>query len=150
MTPGQAVEILAVFEQADDYESLSWRVTKSPDDSYEMRLFANCSDLFFWATADCEEVEFADLGLLNATLADLRELNCEYLLPELFACRKRKLRPQAPAYKNYDVAVRALFDACCTEEERADADRKDRQWWLAFAATQAKRQQKGHDNADSR
>lgn len=132
MTPEQAVKVLRLWEQADLYEDIHWHV--DPDGS--VRLYANCSDLFYWATADSEEIVPDDLPLLERTLADLKAVDAAYNLPELFVARKRKLRPQKPCYKHFDVPVAALFDACSTEKERKQADEKDRSWWLAFAHSQ--------------
>lgn len=136
MTPYQAAEVFALFERADDYdEGLFWRVDmQSP--GRNVKLFAQCSDLFFWATADLEEITAGDIPLLRRTLEDLEAADASYELAPLFAARKRKLRPQKPCYKDYSPAVAALYDACCTEKERASADRKDRNWWLSFAASQ--------------
>ena len=134
MTPYEAAEVLALFDQADDHEGVFWRVDM--DHGRDVKLFANCSDLFYWATADAEEITREDIPLLRQTLADLKAVDAAYNLNELFAARKRKLRPQRPCYRHFEAPVAALFDACCTEEERAEADRKDRDWWLAFAASQ--------------
>lgn len=135
VTPEEAAFVLHLWDRADLYEDLMWRVDRT-DGSYDVRMHANCSDLFFWATADCEEILPADFPLLVQTLQDLEAVGCAYNLPELFAARKRKLRPQAPCYKHFEDAVKPLFDACCTTEERADADRKDQDWWIAFVHSQ--------------
>jgi hypothetical protein len=133
MTPSEAAAVLSVFERADDYESLMWRVDMRPAPEPGVKLFALCNDVFFWATADAEEIAAADLALLEACLADLAKAREPYYLAELFAARKRKLRPQKPVYKGMNEATAALFDACCTEEERAAAERKDAAWWIAVA-----------------
>jgi len=132
VTPNEAAAIFAVFEKADDYEALMWRVDMKPDVP-EIKLFAKCNDVFFWATADAEEITAADLPLLRSCLADLEKADAPYYLDWLFAARKRKLRPQKPCYKNMETDVAALFDACCTEAERADAEKRDAAWWVAFA-----------------
>jgi hypothetical protein len=131
MTPSEAAAVLSVFERADDYESLMWRVDMGagPD----VKLFALCSDVFFWATSDAEEITAADLTLLEACLADLAKTGETYYLAELFAARKRKLRPQKPIYERMSEATAMLFDACCTAEERAEAEHKDAAWWIAVA-----------------
>lgn len=135
MTPYEAMAVFSAFERADDNESLLWRV----DMQHELRdvkLHALCNDLFYWATADAEEIAKDDVPLLERTLADLQKTGEPYLLAELFAARKRKMRPQKPCYKNFNEATSALFDACCTEEKRAEADKKDAAWWVAFAHSQ--------------
>lgn len=133
MTPGLAAVVLAAFEKADDFESLSWRITHDPGREAKVRLFVNCSDFFHLATADCEEIEAADVDLLEQCFADLKAAGDNCHLPELFAARKRKMRPHASARKGMTPAVGALFDACSTEEERAEVDRKDRAFWAHVA-----------------
>lgn len=145
MTPDQAVQVLRLWEQADLYEDIHWHV--DPDGS--VRLYANCSDLFYWATADAEEIVPGDLPLLIGTLNDLKTVDATYLLPELFSARKRKLRPQKPCYEHFSEAVAALFDACCTEKERAEASEKDAAWWLAFAHSQRRRRGRHVQHEDS-
>jgi hypothetical protein len=131
MTPSEAAAVLSAFERADDYESLMWRVDM--DAGPDVKLLALCSDVFFWATADAEEITAADLTLLEACLADLAKTGETYYLAELFAARKRKLRPQKPIYERMSEATAMLFDACCTAEERAEAEHKDAAWWIAVA-----------------
>lgn len=134
MTPYEAAEVFALFAEAEDFDSgLLWRVDMAPDAGREMRLFAECSDLFHWATADAEEITVDDVPLLRRTLDDLKPLRAEYELGHLFAARKRKLRPQRPCYKDMEPPVAALYDACCTEAERTAADNRDAAWWAAAA-----------------
>jgi hypothetical protein len=133
VTPDEAAAVFAAFGNADDYESLMWRVDMREGMGRDMRLYAQCSDVFSWATADAEEITAADVPLLESCLTDLGKAGAAYYLAELFAARKRKLRPQKPFYKDMPEDVAALFDACCTEEERADADKRDAAWWVAGA-----------------
>jgi hypothetical protein len=146
VTPDQAAQVLALWEEADLYEDLFWRVTRTPQGlglhKTEVRLFAQCSDLFYWATADLEEIVPEDLPLLRSTLDDLKLVGATYYLNELFSCRKRKLRPQKPWYKHFEAGpgalpaqpeVAALFDECCTEQEREKADQVDAAWWVGLA-----------------
>jgi len=133
VTPREAAAILGVFERADDYGSLMWRVDMSAD-GRDVKLFAICNDLFHWATADCEEIAACDVPLLESCLADLRATKEDWYFAELFAARKRRLRPQEPCYKNMNAATAALFDACSTGGERAQADDRDAAFWAHVAA----------------
>lgn len=134
MTPYEAAEVFALFEEADVFDSaLLWRVDMTPGANRETRLFAECNDLFHWATADFEEIKVNDVPLLRKTLDDLKPLRAQYELGHLFVARKRGLRPQKPCYKNMEPAVAALYDACCTEEEWAAAAERDAAWWVAVA-----------------
>lgn len=112
-----------------------WRVDLRPDMNRAVKVFARCSDWFAWASADAEEITKDDLPLLQQALGDLRKVDATYYLAELFASRKRRMRPQKPRYKDMDASVAALFDACCTDGERAAQDRRDRDFWLAVAAS---------------
>ncbi len=123
------IQVLAAFEQAELFEGLMWRTA----DDGGIKLFAQCNDVFAWATADCEEITDDDVPVLQQALRDLQVTKEEYYLPELFVARKRHLRPQKPFYKGMTPATAALFDACCTEAERAEFDRKDREFWLSVA-----------------
>lgn len=131
MTPHEAAAVLSVFQATDDYESLMWRVDLSGE--VDVKLFALCNDLFHWATADFEEIAAGDVPLLESCLADLRATGEDWYFAELFAARKRKLRPQKPFYKEMNTATAALFDACSTEAERAEADKRDAAFWSHVA-----------------
>jgi hypothetical protein len=134
VTPYEAAEVFALFAEAEDFDfGLMWRVDMTPGGTRDMKLLAVCSDFFFWATADAEEITLADVPLLRQTLDDLRPLAAEYEMGTLFAARKRRMRPQQPCYKDFDPPVAALYDACCTEEERAAADKRDAAWWIGAA-----------------
>jgi hypothetical protein len=107
--PDHAAEIMCLFgfpDGADCADSLWWR-----SDGGVIKLFAQCSDLFMWATADVEPIEPEDMPLLRQSFADLQEVDATYWLAELFACRKRGHAPQK-AFKPGDEQVQALFDSC--------------------------------------
>lgn len=116
--------VLDVFHQADSYELLMWRRT---DDG--IRFSAMCSDTFAWASADAELIEPEDVPLLRQCLADLKAADpqlgeCD--LPELFAARKRGMRPMRlflyPKREREDPgwpAVRELFLAAGPERDPA-------------------------------
>jgi hypothetical protein len=134
MTPYEAAEVFALFAEAEDFEGgLFWRVDMAPGTDRETKLFAQCSDFFYWGTADLEEITVADIPLLRQSLEDLKAIGAEEELSTLFAARKRRLRPQRPCYKDFEPPVAALYDACCTEEERAAADKRDAAEWIAIA-----------------
>ena len=83
-----------------------------PDNAY--RFSAMCSDTFQWASADSEIIEPEDLQLLGECLADLRARGGhDYLMCELFAARKRGMRPMPRWIKHYahNPEIRRLFEA---------------------------------------
>ena len=87
--------------------------------------FINCNDLFWWGTADAEDVTPDNISLLADSLAD-----CERVLPEsgpiyageLFACRVRRMRPQGCAYPRHKE-LWPLFDACGPERTDEHTER---------------------------
>lgn len=121
--------VLAAWERCDIYEQLMWRVK---DDT--VRFLAICSDVFYWGTADCEEIAEEDLPMLESTADELLALGgvADAYMPELFCARKRGMRPQMPWGRSYgakpgvydkdnlDPRVRALFDACGPVRDRKD------------------------------
>lgn len=116
-------EVLRAFAEADCRGELFWAVQGD-----DVKLFADCSDWFYWATSDLEEITGADLALLQRCLADLRAIDATEWLAELFAARKRGMRPQRPVYTqspNHDrpppiqpgTPIFDLFMACGPERD---------------------------------
>lgn len=116
--------VLDVFRDADSFQSLMWYRT---DDG--IRFAVMCSDTFAWGSADVERIEPEDVPLLRQCLTDLRAADpqlgeCD--LPELFAARKRGMRPMRlflyPKHHREDPgwpAVRELFLAAGPERDPA-------------------------------
>lgn len=93
----------------------------------------NCNDLFYWASADGEEITPDNVQLLKDTISEMAQLEkrlcegknykfcCDNKLHAseyagtLFCCRSRKMRPQPPWYKSYPEYMHPLFDACGPE-----------------------------------
>src|SRR5262245_11925739 len=74
-----------------------------------------CSDLFWWGTADGEEISPATLPILEQAVADLQAANPDGTYTEadlLYCCRVRHMRPQQPYYRHIAPHLHALFDAC--------------------------------------
>lgn len=91
-------------ERADCTDALYWRVYGD-----EIRLLAQCSDTFYWGTADCEQIDPEDLPLLRQCVDDLIKADAEYYVSELFAARKRGMRPQRPVLRKMPKDVLRLF-----------------------------------------
>ena len=120
VTPYEAAAIFRIWERADiGSDGLHWKVAGTPrHDTRDMRLYAICSDVFYWGTADLEEITREDVALLERCAADLAGPEQAYL-PELFAARKRGMRPMRSFCKDMDdEATVALFDACGPERTR--------------------------------
>lgn len=89
------LNVLKIMEQADQYESMLWRV-----DGEKVTFALMCSDTFAWGCADAEEILPGDLPLLWQTWQDLKAVEAAHRgsqalcdLPELYAARKRGMRP---------------------------------------------------------
>ena len=111
--PAHAAEVLWLFgfpHGADTHSSLFWR---SIDDG-AMDLFAVCSDTFAYG-ADVELIAVGDLPLLRVCLDDLRVVDATYLLAEMFAARKRRMRPMEAWLRDLTPAQRALFTDAATD-----------------------------------
>jgi hypothetical protein len=108
VTSSYVTRLLRLFVH-DLSENVTWRVDESGAPTFEV----NCNDLFWWGTADAEEVERADVDALERAFADARAADPEgvHWAAELWVARKRGLRPQGAAYAHVPTALHALFDA---------------------------------------
>ena len=116
--PPHTGEVMYLFGFPDGADASSdlrfwWRTDGDP-----MTLFALCSDVFHWATADLERIEEADMPLLRTCFADLTPLDDLLWLGELFASRKRGMRPMRAFLKIINNAsTLALFEAAGPERD---------------------------------
>jgi len=112
------LRVLKVFDFGDN-SNLWWRM----DGNYAPITFlANCSDCFWWATADCEPITPENIEVLEASYRDAKAADDTVgtiYATELFAARVRKMRPQQPSYKHYGEKLKPLFDACGPQRDRA-------------------------------
>lgn len=120
------------------WDHVSWRT----DDEYApVTFWMNCNDLFWWATADDEEITRENvesiseavrdvssaLGTRNPSDRDWKPADWSAAFDawkkvggyaaDLFCARSRKMRPQRPCYKRYPEALKPLFDACGPERD---------------------------------
>lgn len=109
--------ILRILDEADCHDGLYWNSRRGDG---VIHLSVRCSDVFEWGTADGEDIETdEDVELLRQCLADLNEASEDYgdcYLPELYAARRRRQRPQGAwfAPKRWELAdgageIRQLF-----------------------------------------
>jgi hypothetical protein len=116
------LDVLRLQDEYDCYgEPIFWRTGASvTGGSFDpVTFFVLCNDLFRWATADAERLLPEDMPALRQAICDVeatgacgfRRLEAYELGCELWCARKRKMRPQQPAYPE-DERLRALFDAC--------------------------------------
>lgn len=99
-------EVKAVVAAAHQYDiDLFWYINEED----EVRAGIILNDVFFWGCSDCEDVEAEDLPALEAAMID----NEGVWGPEIYAARKRKMRPQNAIinHAHNQQVRRALLDA---------------------------------------
>jgi hypothetical protein len=119
MKDAEAIEVLRFLIERDMAVDMFYFDT---DDG--ISIAENCNDLFYWACADAEDITPSDLPLLHETILD-----CERVLGvggsayagTVYACRKRKMRPQYPCYPSYPKELWPLFDAAGPERPEKEA-----------------------------
>ncbi len=110
----EIIRILDAVRRADLCEDLSWNIHTG-----QAKFFLQCSDLFWWGTADFEPLTTDSLPAFERAAADLRAtgVRCaEVWASELYAARQRGMRPQGAAYP-IEPDLWPLFDACGPERE---------------------------------
>lgn len=121
---------VAKLAQFNACESIWWRINADrSSEATGLRVLVDCSDVFEWGTADCEEVSVENLAVLQQAVADMRratgsEYDGQSKAFLLFCARVRQQRPQGAYYKcltgrtdEITVKIRDLFDACGPERE---------------------------------
>lgn len=84
------------------------------------QFLVTCNDLFFWGSADAEELTPANVAELERAYADADAADSEGFGHvhggALFCCRMRRMRPQGRCYPK-NKKLWPLFDACGPERE---------------------------------
>jgi hypothetical protein len=119
------VRVLNIFWKYDIHGDLHWNVRDG-----KVAFEANCSDLFWWGTADFEEITPENIHVLEQAFVDIRTAcgktdlpeqtpdgirvvsKLDYYGPDLFAARIRGMRPQGAVYREDNKDIWPLFDAC--------------------------------------
>ena len=98
------------------------------DQDGEIVIAENCNDLFFWACADAEDITPADLPALEQAIKDCEAVKPHYsaYAGTIWACRKRKMRPQNPCYSSYPKELWPLLDAAGPERDEKEAGSRKR------------------------
>lgn len=121
ITLEQLLEIMAVVAEADGTDCISWRC----DGEYApISFWINCNDLFWWGTADGEDLTYEQLPILKQAIVDCKAIKAyAFWAFTLYCCRVRKMRPQGCCYpgatpegvkEEYEELAR-LFDTCGPE-----------------------------------
>ena len=107
------INLLKLAAKYDIKDTLLW--------SEELDFSIMCSDAFFYATADAEDVlSQEDVDLLEQCVEDCLELDNglgEVYGPLLYVAKKRKMRPLLDIYTHIPKAVQELLNACGPERE---------------------------------
>lgn len=104
--------ILKAVQELDSYDQLFWR---TDGEFAPVTFWLNVNDVFWWGTSDVEKLAAEDVPALLEAAKDLGDYG--YLAPELYAARRRKLRPQGAMYKYLPKSTWKLFDACGPERK---------------------------------
>ena len=76
-------------------------------------IFVQCNDVFWWATADLEQITPTNITEFEKAIADVASIDDRsYEGPILFCARVRKCRPMRAYYRDLKKEIAALFDAC--------------------------------------
>lgn len=109
------LKILDILYRYDLHDELWWRTT---GEYAPLTLFLRCNDVFYWGSADHEQLTQDHPDLLEKAIQDVAAID-HYAVEWgslLFIARVRGMRPQGAAYpKNKDLWP--LLDACGPERE---------------------------------
>jgi len=93
-------KMMRFIEEKNLFGKVTWKFDNG------VKFFVNCDNVFWYATADSEEIDEYDLELLKKSLEDSKNG------VELFCARKRKMRPQGKFYILIPQEEHKFFDAC--------------------------------------
>lgn len=98
-------------------------------DGDEVFIELNCSDTFWWGTADSEPIEAADIPTLQASYNDVKAAHGDTafssLVALLFVARKRRMRPQGAIYKGLPEYMHRLLNGCGPYREVGPGNPRD-------------------------
>lgn len=129
--PEYVLAVLDIAYRYDIGDQITWHVKGS-----KVEFAANCSDVFYWGSADAETIHPDDVAAFEKACADAKAADPvagTVWAPELFAARKRGMRPQGACYKHYPQAVADLFDACGPARATGLGNPRDREQYRIAA-----------------
>ena len=110
MTDNEIRMLLEIISENDCFDSVNW--------NEDIEFYVNCNDLFWWGSADAEDLNnISDIELFEKSLRDTDSI----IGPDLYCARRRKMRPQDPYYtevlckENYKY--QNLFNLCGPKRE---------------------------------
>lgn len=121
--PTHIDQLLRLFD-LDHNDDLMWRTTDPAghSDRGQLAFSVQCSDTYWWATADCERIDLpADLVSLRQARDDAKN---HLFWATLWVSRKRRLRPMRAwldengDYEDNGITLRPLLEAAGPERDR--------------------------------
>lgn len=103
------LDVLRITSDYDARSDLWWHFDKDGACS----LAIQCSDVFWWATCDAEQIKDSNIEILRQSFADAvaAHPHGDMYGAELFCARVRGMRPQGASYPD-EPELWPLFDAC--------------------------------------
>lgn len=91
--------VLRAIDKCDSHDSLTWN---THGQYAPVTFFINCSDTFYYASADAEEVTIANIHVLEQSVNDCvkHSIYAGFYAPMLFCARVRNMRPIRRMYPN--------------------------------------------------
>jgi len=115
----QVHAILRWFSETECIESLYWNTVPGA-----ILFWVQCNDMFWWGTADAEDVGRADIKDLQEAYQDLQKVDDNFTCyaPELWVARKRGMRPQTPWWdrERFPQEIKDLFLAAGPPRDRKE------------------------------
>jgi hypothetical protein len=115
MKETRIIRLLKVLIDQDVQDQVRWYYM----DNGDIGCYSECSDFFWWGTADGEEITTReDIELLVKAIEDCRAVDSTLWAygPLLYCARKRTMRPQGAAYP-YDKRIWFLFNQAGEQRE---------------------------------
>lgn len=110
--PDFLIDLLEFLYQEDLQDMVWWSVIDR-----KPRFMITCSDIFFWGSADGEDITEENFDILKQSIKEVKEID-EYEVYQgcyLFVARVRRERPQGAAYPD-NKDLWKLFDTCGPEK----------------------------------
>lgn len=120
MSPENILNLLRFVAEHDCDHDIGW--------NQDLGFYVHCSDIFWWATADAEDLTDETLEEYKQAVLDAKKASPDFghiYGGYLYCSRQRKMRPQNPAYRpqyflGQHPELVPLFNAC--GPERTDAE----------------------------
>lgn len=111
--------IKRVLKIATEFDTVHYRLDWYFDNDFRVSFCVRCNDLFWWGTADVEDILPEDVDFFEQTMRDAREMGMFGVEGVFLYCaRKRNMRPQTAAFRKIKKIFWDLFLACGPERKQ--------------------------------